>query len=78
VNKFTHPCDHHEGVWEGGDIAPLIINLYVRWKWVISFTLRPLYPWGKSCGDRRRLAGSQGRSERFGENRVKISRLSSP
>jgi len=30
--------------WEGGGIAPRILNHGTRWKWVVSFTLRPLYP----------------------------------
>jgi hypothetical protein len=29
-----------------GDIAPRI-NFGARWKWVLSFTRRPLYSWGK-------------------------------
>jgi hypothetical protein len=29
-------------------IAPLILNLGNRWKWLVSFTPRPLYPQGKS------------------------------
>jgi hypothetical protein len=31
-----------------GVIAPLMLNLGNRWKWVISFTPRPLYSRGKT------------------------------
>jgi len=37
----------HEDVLETGDIAPCILNLGTRWAWVVSFTPRPLYLWGK-------------------------------
>ena len=30
-------------MWNGG-IAPLILNLGARWKWVVNITLRPLCP----------------------------------
>jgi hypothetical protein len=52
-----------------GDIAPRIIDLGTRWRWMVSFTLLPLYPQGKSpCYPLdRRLGGPQSRSERGGE-----------
>jgi hypothetical protein len=31
-------------------IAPHILDLGTRWKWVVSFTSQPLYSRGKSCG----------------------------
>jgi hypothetical protein len=34
----------HEGVLGSGGIAPRILDLGTRWKWVVSFTPRPLYP----------------------------------
>jgi len=34
--------------WWGGDIAPRIPNLGARWRWVVSFTPRLLYPRGKN------------------------------
>jgi len=37
-------------IWRSGGIAPRILNLGNRWRWVVSFTLRPLYPRGKSSG----------------------------
>jgi hypothetical protein len=35
----------HEGVWGSGGVTTRILNLGTRWKWVVSFTSRPLYPW---------------------------------
>jgi hypothetical protein len=40
------PC--HEGMLGSGGLAPPIIDLGTRWRWVVSFTTRPLYPQGKS------------------------------
>jgi len=34
--------------WESGGIAPCVLILGSRWRWVISFTPRPLYSRGKS------------------------------
>jgi len=39
----SHPCEGREDVWGNTGILPLIINLRTRWKWVIRFTLQPLY-----------------------------------
>jgi hypothetical protein len=33
-------------VWGSGCIDPHILDLGVRWRWVVSFTPRPLYPQG--------------------------------
>jgi len=30
--------------WGSGWIAPRILSLGTRWRWVVSFTLRSLYP----------------------------------
>lgn len=36
-------------IYEGSEgTAPRILNLGIRWKWAVSFTLRPLCAWGKS------------------------------
>jgi len=61
----------HEGVLGSGCIAPLIINLGTRWRWVVSFTPRPLYPRGKSPWYPldRRICGPQSRSGRDGEEK---------
>jgi hypothetical protein len=52
-----------------GGIAPRILDLSTRWRWVTSFTL---YPQGKSPRYRldRRLGGSQSRSGRGGEEKT--------
>jgi hypothetical protein len=34
--------------WGSGGIAPRIHDLGTRWRWVVSFTPRPLYTQGKS------------------------------
>jgi hypothetical protein len=34
--------------WGSGGIAPHILNLGTRWRWVVSFTPRPLYPLGRA------------------------------
>jgi hypothetical protein len=33
----------HEGVWGSGRIAPRVLNLGTRCRWVVSFTPQPLY-----------------------------------
>jgi hypothetical protein len=54
----------HEGVLGSGGIAPRILDLGTRWRWVISFTPPPLYPQGKSPWYPldRRMGGLQSRS----------------
>jgi len=32
--------------WGSGGIAPLILNLGTRWRWEVSLTPWPPYPWG--------------------------------
>jgi hypothetical protein len=65
-----------------GDIAPRIPDLGIRWRWVISFTPRPLYPQGKNpwCPLDRRLGGPLRRYGRGGEekNRQLLPGLESP
>jgi hypothetical protein len=38
----------HEDLSGSGGIAPRILNLGTRWRRVVSFTLRPIYPQGRS------------------------------
>jgi hypothetical protein len=61
----------HEGVLGSGSIVPRVLDLSTRWKWMVNFTPRPLYPQGKSpwypLG--RRLGGLQSQSERGGERK---------
>jgi hypothetical protein len=62
---------HHamKTYWGSGGIAPRILDLGIRWRWVVSFTHRPLYPQGKSRWYPldRRLGGPQSRSGCGGE-----------
>jgi hypothetical protein len=43
---------HHamKTYWGSGGIAPRITDLGTRWRWVVNFTPRPLYPQGKAPG----------------------------
>jgi hypothetical protein len=61
----------HGGVLESGGIAPRILDLGTRWRWVVSFTPRPLYSRGKSpCYPLdRRLGGLQSRFAFGGEEK---------
>jgi len=34
--------------FESGGTALRVLNLGTRWRWVVSFTLQPLYHWIKS------------------------------
>jgi len=47
--------------WGSGGIAPPFLDLGIRWRWVVSFTPRPLYSQGKSPWQPldRRLGGSR-------------------
>jgi hypothetical protein len=51
----------YEDVWGCGGIAAHILNFGTRWRWVASFTPRPLYSRGKSPWYplNRRLGGPQ-------------------
>jgi hypothetical protein len=57
--------------WGNDGIAPLILDLGTRWRWVASFTPRPLYPQGKNAWYSlvRRLSGPQSWSGRGGEEK---------
>jgi hypothetical protein len=61
----------HEGVLRSGCIAPRILDLGSRWRWVVSFTPQPLYPQGESpCYSMdRRLGGPRSQSGRGGEEK---------
>jgi len=54
-----------------GGIAPSVFHLGPRWRWLVSFTPRPLYPQGKSPWYPldRRLGGPQSRSGRDGDEK---------
>jgi hypothetical protein len=57
--------------WGNGGIAPRILDFGTRWRWVVSFTPRPLYPKVKSPRYPldRRLGGPQIRSWRGGKEK---------
>jgi hypothetical protein len=57
--------------WGSGGIAPRILDFGTRWRWVVSFTSRPLYPQGKSRWYPldRRLGGPQSWYGRGGEEK---------
>jgi hypothetical protein len=61
----------HEGVLGSWGYAPRIPDFGTRWRGVISFTLRPFYPQGKSPWYPldRRLGGPQSRFGRGGEEK---------
>jgi hypothetical protein len=64
---------HHamKTYWWNGGIAPRILNLGTRWRWVVIFTLQPLYPQWKSPRYPldSRLGGSHSRSGPGGEEK---------
>jgi hypothetical protein len=64
---------HHamKTYWGSRGIAPGILDLGTRWRWVVSFAPWPLYPQGKSPSYTldRRLGGLQSRSGRGGEEK---------
>jgi hypothetical protein len=64
LSLYFNWAPRDEGVLGEWGIAPPILDLGTRWRWVVSFTPRPLYPQGKSpCHPLdRKLGGSQSRS----------------
>jgi hypothetical protein len=70
VPVLTNQVLRHEDVWGSGCIDPRILDLGTSWRWVVSFTHRPLYLRGKSplYPLDRRLDGPQSRSGRRGED----------
>jgi hypothetical protein len=57
--------------WGSGGIVQRILDLGTRWKWVVSFTPRPLYHQGESPWYPldRKLGETQSRSGRGGEKK---------
>jgi hypothetical protein len=57
---------------ESGGMPPLFLTLGPRWRWVVSFTLLPLYPRGNSsqCALYRRLGEPQSRFGRYGKDKT--------
>jgi hypothetical protein len=67
---FNRASRHGSVLGERG-IAPRILDLSTRWRWMVSFTPRPLYPQEKSplYPLDRRLGGPQNRSG-HGEGKI--------
>jgi hypothetical protein len=67
---------HHamKAYWESGGIAPRILDLGTRWRWVVSFTPPSLHPQGNSPWYplERRLSGPQSRSGRSDEKNSQL------
>jgi len=63
--------------WGSVGITPRILDLDTRWKCMVSFTRRPLYPHGKKPWYPldRRLGGSQWRSGRGGKEKMTFKSL---
>jgi hypothetical protein len=63
----------HRDIWRNGGITPHLLNHGSRWRWVVSFTPRPLYLRGKSPRYPldRRLGGPQSRSGHSGDEENK-------
>jgi hypothetical protein len=80
--SVCYKTEHHamKLCWRIGGVAPRILDLGTRWKWVVSFAARPLYTRGKSPWYPldRSLGGPQSRSGRGGEEKNSHSRHSNP
>jgi hypothetical protein len=42
--RSSRVCTHNEGISRSGSTVPLILNLGITWRLVVSFVLSPLYP----------------------------------
>jgi hypothetical protein len=73
VPVLSFLTQHHaiRAYWRSGGIDQHILDLDIRWSWVVGFTLRPLYSQVKrlSYPLDRRLGGPQSRSGRSGEEK---------
>jgi hypothetical protein len=71
--KFCALNEHHamKAYWGSWVMAPRILDLGARWRWVVSFTSRPLYPQGNSLWYPlgTRLGGPKSRSGCSGEEK---------
>jgi hypothetical protein len=64
LSPYSNNETSHEDIWGSGGIAPSILNLGTRWRWVIAFKLRPLHPPYQLD---RSLCGLQSQSRHSGE-----------
>jgi hypothetical protein len=77
LNLLSSMPWRHMGKWR---CSSTILDLGTRWRWVVSFTLRPPYLWGKGPQYPldRSLGGPQRRSGRNGEEKMLTCRESNP
>jgi hypothetical protein len=73
IKLFLYVCHHalrHKGIWGSGCIDPRFLDLGTSWRWMVSFTPRPLYLRGKSPRYPLDswLGGPKNRPRRRGEN----------
>jgi hypothetical protein len=70
--SLTKQALRHKGVWWNGWIDPRFLHLDNSWRWLVSFTPRPLYPRWKNprYSLDRRLGGPQSRSRRLEEKKI--------
>jgi hypothetical protein len=69
---LTNYALRHEDVWGSGCMDPHILDLGTSCRWAVSFTSRPLYPWGESPRyplDRWWLGGPHNQPGRHGEEK---------
>jgi hypothetical protein len=69
---LTNYALRHEGLWGSGRIDPRFLDLGTSWRWMVSLTLRPIYPRGKRPRYPldRGLGGPQTWSGRCGEEKI--------
>jgi len=67
--KIKRAQNSHEGTRGCGGIAPFILDLGKRWRFVFNFTSRLLYPRANEpqYALNKKLGGIRNRSERYGE-----------
>jgi hypothetical protein len=67
--RALNKARRHKRIWENGSVPQCIPNLGTKWRWVVSFTPRPLHPRGKGpyCSLVRRLGSPPSRCGSFGE-----------
>jgi hypothetical protein len=41
---LTNKALRHESIWRSGCIDPRYLDLGTKWRWVVTFTIQPLYP----------------------------------
>jgi hypothetical protein len=72
VAPVLNKAPHHEAVWGSASIAPHILSLDTRWRWVVSLMFWPPYTWWKSTQYPldRRVSGPQSQSRWHGEEKT--------